>query len=172
MTPGIVKTELKAAVCLAAAVALFTAGFIVEGWRKDAQLAELQGQIAHDKQKAAEANTRQITRAQAIANDLQGRLAASESARQSILEEKTLELRRITTGRPCLGGAAVRLLNLPDGLKPGAVSAAARESVPADAGFASDTDVAEWAGACRRSYDTCRGRLAAIADFYAGVRDE
>jgi len=46
------------------------------------------------------------------------------------------------------------------------VPAPAGQPAGADAAFATDTDVAEWAAHARRSYDTCRGRLDAVRDFY------
>lgn len=134
----------------------------------DARLARLEASRATEKQQAADDALTRIVAAQARGDQLQSRLLAAESARQTLALEKDREIRRLTVGRPCLAGAAVRLLNMPDGSKPGAVSEAAGESAPADAGFATDTDVAGWVGFCRRSYDTCRGRLQAIDDFYRG----
>jgi len=39
--------------------------------------------------------------------------------------------------------------------------------VPADGAFATDTDVGLWIAGAQRSYNTCRGRLQAVADFYS-----
>ena len=54
-------------------------------------------------------------------------------------------------------------------LKPAGVPEAAFEPVSAAAAFATDTDVGLWAAGARRAYDTCRGRLQAIADFYGEI---
>lgn len=157
---------VKALVMAAIAALIFAAGWAVEGWRKDAEIATLKRSHAEDKGKAADAATRQITAALHRADFIQGQLAAKENALQTLAQEKDLEIRRLTTGRRCLDSAAVRVLNRTASLKPAAVPEAASEPLRADAAFATDTDVGVWIGICQRSYDTCRGRLAAIADFY------
>ena len=103
-----------------------------------------------------------------VGDALVERVAHEETHRDQINQEKSRVIRPFVTGRPCLAGAAVRLLNLPDGIQPGAVSEAARQSLPADGGAATDLDIVEWIGLCKRSYNTCRGRLQAIHDFFGG----
>ena len=82
-------------------------------------------------------------------------------ATEAVATDETSQLKKTTTVAMDYG-----VLNLPDGVRPGAVSQAAGQPLPADAGAASDRDVVEWVGVCKRSYDTCRGRLAAIAEFH------
>lgn len=147
---------------------LFAAGWAVEGWRMGSVVATLKSQHAEAGRKAAEDNARVLTQAIARGDRLTERLAAAEAARDQLKEEKDDAIRRLTVGRRCLDGAAVRVLNsaMPAGLKLGHAPKAAGQPVPADVAFATDTDVGLWINGARRSYDTCRGRLQAIADFY------
>jgi hypothetical protein len=135
---------------------------------KNAEIADLNAAWKAEKAKAAESTLARVSAANVRADKLAGQLAESESARQTQAQENQREIRRLTTGRPCLSGAVVRLLNTPNGLTGRALPKAASEPVRADAAAATDTDVALWADFARRAYDTCRGRLQAIADFYAG----
>lgn len=162
---------LRLIAVLIALLLAFAAGWRVESWRKSNEITTLKGEHLRQQGAAAREALRQLAEASTRGDALEKRLAAEENTRETLNQEKTLEIRRLTVGRPCLAGAVVRLLSLPDGIQPGAVSEAAGQSLPADAGFASDTDVAEWSALCRRSYDTCRGRLKAIDDFYGeGVK--
>lgn len=157
---------VKALVMAAIAAAIFAAGWAVEGWRKDAEIARIER--AHTKQRADDLQQHldDLTAAEALGRELVTRLADSENALQTLAQEKDHEIRRLTTGRRCLDSAAVRVLNRTASLKPAAVPEAASEPLRPDAAFATDTDVGIWIGICQRGYDTCRGRLAAIADFY------
>jgi hypothetical protein len=157
------------------AVLIFVAGlgtgWTINGWRLTAQIehdaAERNAATAH----TATAAVNRLAAAQRRGDELVLRIAAAELEQTRIAEEKDREIRRLTVGRRCLDGAAVRLLNQPAGAglgHAGAVPQAAGQPVPDDAAFATDTDVGIWVGQCRRAYDTCRGRLQGIADFYAG----
>ena len=162
MTPEMIRSIVFAAI----AAVIFAAGWLAQGWRMDTEISSLKREHA---EQTATAATEAATRLQdsiKLAETLQLRVAKQENARQAITEEKDRELKRLTTGRACLNAGTVRLLNRGPGLKPAAVPAPASEPVSADAGFATDTDVGLWANAARRSYDTCRGRIAALADFY------
>lgn len=169
MTPSAVKTEIKAVIAIVLVLAIFGAGWTVADWRAGEAMARYRETVQADKARAATETLARVTAANKRADGLAGDLAAAESQRQTLALEHYREIQRLTTGRPCLSGAVVRLLNEPAGVQhAGAVSQAAREPIRDDAAAASDTDVAQWADFSRRSYDTCRGRLQAIADFYAG----
>ena len=161
MTPEAIRTVVLALV----AALIFAAGWLAEGWRKDAEIGRLERAHAEERARDAEAAAEDIAAAVKRGDALAARVAAAETARDTALEETRDALRKVTTGRPCLSGPAVRLLNDPAGLRQ-PVPAPAGQPALADAAFATDTDVALWAAAARRSYDTCRGRLDAIADFY------
>lgn len=164
----------KALVFAVIGALLFAAGWAVEGWRMGSEIATIKSDQAVIDRKVAEDNARVLTQAIARGDRLTERLAAAELVRDQLKEEKDDAIRRLTVGRRCLDGAAVRVLNsaMPASLKLGHAPEAAGQPVPADAGFATDTDVGLWINGARRSYDTCRGRLQAIADFYAGETNE
>ncbi len=168
MIPLAAKTEVKLALLVAFGAACFAGGWAVEGWRMGARIAGVEASQAKRDQGVAEANLAQVVAGEVRGDALVERVAHEETQRDEINQEKSRAIRPFVTGRPCLAGAAVRLLNLPDGIQPGAVSQAAGESVPADAGAATDSDVAAWIGQCSRGYETCRGRLQAIHDFFGG----
>ncbi len=138
----------------------------------DAALAKLQRDHATRETKAAEAALLRLQEAQARGDALEARLAAEEASRQTQAQEHAREIKRLTTGRPCLNAGTVRLLNEPAiGLRtpvlPAPASGAAAESAPA----ASDTDVAGWIDNARHQYDACRDRLDALIDWHQEATD-
>lgn len=157
-----------AIVRLIAAACLFAWGWYAQGWRKDGEISRIER--THAEQRAADIQQHldDITEAEELGRRLSARLAAAEADRETLTQEKTDALRRLTTGRRCLDADAVRVLNAAS-LKPAGVPEAAYQPGSADAAFATDTDVGLWAAGARRAYDTCRGRLQAIADFYGEI---
>lgn len=142
-------------------------GWLVSSGHYLVQIADLKRSSAEQNERTAKAASSALQAATERGNALAARVSAAETALQTQSLETTHEVIRLTTGRPCLGSAAVRLLNNPARLKPAAVPQAASQPAEPAAAFASDTDVALWADAARRGYDTCRGRLQAVADFFA-----
>lgn len=167
MSPETIKTLIVGGV----AVLIFAAGWTVEGWRKDAEIDRIKVVHANERADDARAAAEVITAALKHGNELTARVTAAEATRDLALQETQDALRRFTTGRPCLSAVAVRLLNEPGGLK-NALSGAPGEPAGADAAAATDTDVAFWAAFARRSYDTCRGRIDALAEFFKEVPSE
>ena len=162
---------IKSAVLAVIAALIFCAGWAVEGWRKDAEITQLKSMQQAAIARATSETLGRLAIANARGDRLLTQLGVVEAASQTQAQEHAREIRRITVGRPCLSRAVVRLLNNPGGIQPaagGPLPEAAGESVRAAAAAASDTDVALWADFARRSHDTCRGRLQAIGDFYAG----
>jgi len=147
------------------AALIFVTGWSANGWRKNAEIERIERAHADQRARDAVAAADEIAAAQKRGDTLAARVAATETTRDTALQETQHALRKVTTGKPCLSGSALRLLNGAAGLKP-AVPAPAGQPAGADAAFATDTDVAEWAAHARRSYDTCRGRLDAVRDFY------
>jgi len=160
MTPE----AIKAIVIAALAALLVTAGWTANGWRKNVEIERIERVHADQRARDAVAAADEIAAAQQRGDTLAARVAAAETTRDTALQETQHALRKVTTGKPCLSGPALRLLNGAAGLA--AVPAPAGQPAGADAAFATDTDVAEWAAHARRSYDTCRGRLDAVRDFY------
>lgn len=145
---------------------LFTNLVTVTLWRVEVAHHSLtRTEHAEQAVKAAEAATARLEEAARINRQIVAEVNRQELEIQKLTQEKNHALRQLTTGRPCLGGAAVRLLNhastgpLPD---PGP------EPLPADAAFATDTDVGEWIADAQAAYDTCRSRINGIAAFYEG----
>lgn len=157
---------IKVAALTGLAAAIFTAGWLVEGWRMGARMADLKASYQATESRATQQAIGRMVEANRRAEALQARLAAEEAARQKLHQESNDAIRRLTVGRPCLDSAAVRVLNRAAGLKPAAMPAATSQPVSADATFATDTDVGLWAGQCWRSYDTCRGRIEALGEFF------
>lgn len=145
----------------------FFAGWSVEGWRKDAQIAAMKATEQQAKAAAARQASGELQAAVLLGDALSTRLAQSESRLSQLTEEKDHEIRRLTQGRRCLDSAVVRVLNDSAGSTPPAVPTAASDAIRADAPFATDTDVGLWATDARKRFDSCRTRLDAIADFYA-----
>ena len=138
----------------------------------DAALAKLQRDHATLETEAAESALARLQEAQARGDALEERLAAEEASRKTQAQEHAREIKRLTTGRPCLNAGTVRLLNESAG-RTGAASVPAPASgiAAADAPAASDTDIAGWIDNAQRQYDTCRSRLGALIDWHQEAAD-
>lgn len=134
---------------------------------KNAEIETLKRTHAEAEAAAAAAALERLQHAQARGDELAQQLAAAETTLQTQAEEKSHEIARLTTGRPCLSAAVVRVLNSPaPGNQPGTVPPSAGQPAAADGAAASDRDVAQWARVCRTRYDTCRVRLDALIDYH------
>lgn len=134
-----------------------------------AQLADLRTTHAETARLAALASARQLQAAQVRGDALAHDLAQRQAQIDQLHQDKRHALTRVTTGRPCLSGAAVRVLNQPDdpadyGFDP--VPPPTGGHVADHAAFATDADVGGWAIAARAQYNTCRARLAALIDWH------
>lgn len=130
-----------------------------------AEISAIELDYAKEKRGIAEANSKALAEAQGRADDAIKRLAASESARVLQSQENQREIKRLTSGRACLSGELVRVLNaaVPDGHRQ-AVGGAA----DAATGFATDTDVAEWIDTARLYYGRCQDRVNELRRFFEG----
>ncbi|GLT22663.1 hypothetical protein GCM10007933_21230 [Zoogloea oryzae] len=133
-----------------------------------AEIAQLISTQAEQAKKAAIDAARRLLDANTRADALSAQLSATESAAAAATLEKAREIPRVTTGRPCLGPGAVRLLN--GAGQPGAGTVPQTPGAPAaaDAAVATDTDVAGWIAGAQGQYETCRARLGALIDFEEG----
>lgn len=165
--PGWVKALLLAALVTLA----FGSGWAVNGWRKDAEIGRME--TTHEKQRSAALSDalEQLATTRKANADLAAHLAAAESSRTQLAEEKADAIRRLTTGRRCLDGAAVSVLNRAVG-QPAGLPAAGPEPLPAAAAFATDTDVGHWIGICQHRFATCNARLEALTRFYKETPSE
>lgn len=156
------------ALLLAAAGGGFVAGDRWASRAARAEMADLKADQALTEARAAKAARDRLAAAQARGDALTGLLAAADQARLTQAQEHTHAIARLTAGRPCLDAGAVRLLNGPGpGIHAPAVSPPAGGFAAADAGSASDTDVATWIDGARGQYGQCRDRLQALIDYFA-----
>lgn len=166
---------LKLAILLAVG---FAAGWLVNGWRLGVQIFD-QKILAADTEKArAEKAASRLSEAQQRGDRLAFQVNDLSNTLTLFAEEKNHEIARLATGRRCLDAGLVRVLNrspndqseqrLPEAAGQSVRAAAATAADPDDGQFATDADIAGWANLCRTRYDTCRGRLDAIDQFYAG----
>jgi len=122
--------------------------------------------------------------------DLQAALARGDRLSNTLLtaEHQISQLRtevhhalnKTTSGRPCLNGPTVRLLNQASGLAasklPAATGSAAAggatvatdpgDSAPDDAQYSTDTQVASWIADAGAAHGVCRARLDALIDWH------
>ena len=136
-----------------------------------AELAQLRTTHAETARLAAQASARQLQAAQVRGDALTHDLAQRQVQIDQLHQDKRHALTRVTTGRPCLSLAAVRLLNAEQADDPsdyGAPSVPQATGSPdaAHATTATDADVGGWAIAARAQYNTCRARLAALIDWH------
>jgi electron transfer flavoprotein alpha subunit len=159
---------------LIALLAAFFSGLLLSAFVvndiKNADIAALKAAHAQQ-QAAAEAAARQrLEEATARGDDLAARLAKTETALNQKTLEVSREIARVTTGRPCLGAAAVRLLNNPrDDIV--AVPQTASQPDAEDGAVATDTDIANWIANAQGQYETCRARLGALIDWWGPEHD-
>lgn len=134
--------------------------------------APLQVQLA--RQATAHAGS-QTAAAQLAAAVLQGAQARGDALTVGLLNQQTQidqlktekrdAIKQATTGRPCLNGPALRLLDGAPGLSvrdlPPSTGGAAAAGEP----VASDTDVAVWIVDAGAAFEVCRARLDALIDW-------
>ena len=158
---------IRIVVFLVIAAVLVGAGWQVENWRADAEISRLETVKKDAEIKAEKTYRTRLETAIARADSIQTRLAQEEAARDTLTQEKDLEIHRLTLGRRCLDSNVVRVLNQPAQRRqrPG-MPETASQPVRADAAFATDSDVGWWINQCQAGYDTCRGQRQGIADFY------
>lgn len=133
----------------------------------DAKASKLETQQANTERDAVKSALERLVASGKRADALETKLNAAEAQRLTQSQEHQREIKRLTTGRPCLNRGTVRLLNRAPVI-PAAVPETASRPVAEDAAAATDTDVAEWIDHAIDQYDTCRDRLGALIDFEQG----
>lgn len=165
--PSPVTTEAKLIVAAIAAICCFGAGWFSNGWRHDVEISDLLRDQASDSAEQGRIALASLTKALRRGDDEAHRAADLEAQLAKLSEGKTHEIVRVTAGRPCLGAAAVRVLNRTEPVQPVvSVPPAASEPSGTDAGFATDSDVSLWIIGAQRAYATCQGRIKAIGNLY------
>lgn len=133
---------------------------------KDGEIADMRRAQAEASQRAASINLSRLQAVQARGDALTNDLLAARAEADAAQEQLHAALSRVTTGRACFGGGALRVLDraalgvradLP--ASPGRPAAADAEPV------ATDTQVAQWAGSAIHQYAECARRLSALIRF-------
>lgn len=183
-------------VALLAMVAAAAAGAWVTAGLKDGELAQLRAAHAAERALLERRARERAEAAQLRADTLTAALAAANDSATTLQGKLDDEIRRATTGRRCLDGRTLRLLDhaaagpaagrLPapagglaaaDGAGAGADAAldraadagraaGSRSGAADDGPAASDADVARWANAAYRQYAECARRLDALIDWH------
>ena len=145
----------------------------VVGWQLGrlpvlAELADLRTTHAETARLAAQASARQLQAAQVRGDALTNDLAQRQAQIDQLHQDKRHALTRVTTGRPCLSFAAVRVLNddpADYGAAP-AVPPATGGPDAADGAAATDSDIGQWVITARTQYATCIQRYHALIDWH------
>lgn len=135
-----------------------------------ADIAQLRATQAESARLAAMAAAKGLQLAQQRGDVLTAALAQRQAQIIQLKKDQRDALSRLTTGRACLGSAAVGVLNgTPDTAPVGLELVPQAPSSVAAAGgaFATDGDVGHWAIAARAAHDTCRQRLDALIDWHS-----
>lgn len=133
-----------------------------------AELADLRTTYAETARLRSQAAANTLQQAQQRGDVLTDELAQRQVQIDKISREKRDAINRLTTGRACLTGAAVRVLN-DDPADYGAATAvppATGSPDAADAAAATDTDIGHWIVTAKSQYELCRERYHALIDWH------
>ena len=128
--------------------------------------AEYQQQVKLERAETEKAHLKQLADAAAVNDRLTASLLNKENELAQLSKEKSDEIAHLTTGRRCLDGRAVRVLNRPKPASKPQIPETSAGPVPEDGAFATDTDVGQWIVTAQEQYERCRTRIDAIATFY------
>lgn len=168
---AVLKVVWPYVLCLALG---FGSAWSWQGARADARVLVVEQAAAKKEIDQAHAWQAEVMRRQALADDIDRKAAARDRELTTKLQETQHELKTATRGRPCLGGAALRVLDHATGLQPpepagplhGRPAAAATDPEDEEA---TDTDVAGWIAIAGDYYERCRARIRDIRQ-YEGVK--
>lgn len=119
------------------------------------------------KQAVAEQQAREaLQESQARGDALSTGLLNQQSVIDQLKTEKHEALTLATTGRPCLGSPALRVLNTAPGITVRSLPPATSSAVAADGPFSTDTDIAVWIVDAGTDFKVCRARLDALIDWH------
>lgn len=123
----------------------------------------------------------ELQAAQARGNALSRTLLQQQEQIIQLKSEKLHALSQATTGRPCLNGPTLRLLDQAPGLDVrglppatgrtlatgGAIAAPGGDDpVTTDAAYSSDTQTARWIAEAAARFEVCRARLDALIEWH------
>lgn len=174
MGAGAVSVAMPLPLCAALVALVFAVGTAAGGYvgrlPLHTELAQLRTTHAETDRVAALAAAKGLQQAQQRGDALTTTLVQRQAQINQLQKDKRDALNRLTTGRACLGAAAVRVLNQPASpadAGPEPVPTAPGDAAAAGAAFATDADVGHWAIAARAAHDTCRQRLDALIDWHS-----
>ncbi len=158
-----------AAALLAAAV--LTTVFSV-GWKAgraplQTRLAEQDSTHTREKLRTFEQAAQALQTAQDRGDALTNTLAQRQASIDQLTREKRHAVSTVTTGRACLDGPALRLLDGAPGIRVAHLPPTASGAAAADAPIATDTDITGWSLDAGAQFETCRARLDALIDWHA-----
>ena len=130
------------------------------------QLARQAQTHASEKQRAAEQATAALQAAQNRGDALTTGLLNQQTRIDQLKTEARRAIPQVTTGRPCLGLPALRVLDSAPGLAVAGLPPATGGAAAAGARVATDTDLAGWTVDAGAYYAICRARLGTLIDFY------
>ena len=147
------------------AVGLALGGGMVHGIN-GVQIAALETAHANAQRAAAAAAVERLTAAQARGDAITADLLAARAEADTLQEQLHEALARQTTGRPCLGGGALRLLDRATQPARGLPAPTGRPAAADAESVATDTQVAGWAANAYHHYAECARRLDALIDYH------
>lgn len=133
------------------------------------QLAQQSADHAAKKRQAAEQAAITLQAAQARGDALTTGLLNQQTKIDQLTTEARRAIPQVTTGRPCLGPAALRLLDSAPGLDVAGLPPATGGAAAAGGPVATDTDIAGWTVDAGAAFGVCRARLDALIDWHAPV---
>lgn len=119
----------------------------------------------HEAQRASDLDAyhQQLNRQMAVSHDLSDRLAKAEGRITIKTVEVIKHVKDVTTGRDCLGPAAVSLLQ--PGNSQGLRQPPGEPATESPGASATDTDIGYWIAEASSHYDTCAARQHALIDW-------
>ena len=133
------------------------------------QLAQQAKAYATEKQHLAEAAATLLAEAQARGDALTTGLLTQQTQIDQLKTEARRAIPLLTTGKPCLSAAALRVLDNAPGLDVAGLPPATGGAAAAGARIATDTDIGGWAVDAGAGFSVCRARLDALIDWHAAA---
>ena len=140
------------------------------------QLAHQEAVYTREKLRTSERTAEVLQAANDRGDQLLNVLELRQADINQLAREKRDAINKVTTGRACLGGPALRVLNSAPGLSVrgiaptvgGTAAAGAAAAAYTDIGdiVSTDTDIATWAVDAGAQYEVCRARLDALIDWH------
>lgn len=157
---GVLRPAMAFALVVGIAIGAGTAVVV-----KNGQIALIERDHARQTARDQAAQLKRLKTAQARGDALTNDLLAARAEADQLQDQLHAALSRVTTGRACLGGGALRLLDRAAGLRADLPPPAGRADAADAATAASDTQVAQWAGSAIHQYAECARRLDALIRF-------